>query len=270
MSLSRATCGLSERRPQWTTADSLWIQLSAACRWPLAKVGSGTKKLTNQGWITKVQMAGPQYAGSPEHAEIYSTILEEKDHHHKAFRDKDIKLYYWSQDIIQKYDNKDETTEVSADAPMSAEAFEQVRKAMLDTNVGNSTPALENGETTGKKRGGKRQQKTPEEKELEQQKKKDQDAKLSKDQLRRRTAVEELDTVLKGAKAWCKDGGSSKVNHRPPPHPSPHPYFPSSLFSSPPPPHLSCRPRIPIHLRLRCEANATIQMALEPRDFHRL
>ncbi|CAK0828486.1 unnamed protein product, partial [Prorocentrum cordatum] len=96
-------------------------------------VKSETKKLTHEGWITKTQMAGPNYAGSPEHAEIYSTFLPSKPHDHEAFRKLNVMLYWWSAESIQKCDGKSESTEVVSAAEMSSSAYDQVRQAMLDT-----------------------------------------------------------------------------------------------------------------------------------------
>eukprot|EP00959_Pyramimonas_sp_CCMP1952_P467032 9490936-Pyramimonas_sp.AAC.1 len=118
-------------------------------------------------------------------------------------------LYWWSAESIQKCDGKSESTEVVSAAEMSSSAYDQVRQAMLDTAVGGDSSLSRQLTEGGSSKRSKKHPKTAEQKAAEQKQKEDIDKQLTVEERRRKQAVQELDTILKSAKAWCKDGGTS-------------------------------------------------------------
>lgn len=171
-------------------------------------VNHGTKNESTEIWITQVQMAGPLYAGSPEHAEIWSGVLPSRPHCEEVFRDKGIVEYKWSASVVKRTDGKDEKTTVKSKADLNEDEVKQVTDAMRSAalpGVDASSSSLATAEDpSGQHKRAKKTQEQKDQEKAEKDRKKEEEAKANPAMAEFMATKTLLQAEIKDTKQWAK------------------------------------------------------------------
>eukprot|EP00959_Pyramimonas_sp_CCMP1952_P247126 5165529-Pyramimonas_sp.AAC.1 len=86
-------------------------------------------------------MAGPLYAGCPEHAAMWAKVLPSRPHEEQIFRDAQIPQFCWTDRKKISTDGRDEKTSIKSKSELSSGDFAMIRGAMVNQPLGEGAPS---------------------------------------------------------------------------------------------------------------------------------